>query len=98
MAMGRMIFDLTDEQRVKLEQLRASMGLRSQAETLRTLIELAVPPVVAQLSAEDIAKLSSELAHGPGGAAIPPPSPPKVDVPLFKPGVFRPMPKSGKRK
>lgn len=36
--MGRMIFDLTDEDRAALEQLRAARGLRSQAEVLRALI------------------------------------------------------------
>lgn len=36
--MGRMIFDLTDDDRAALEQLRAARGLRSQAEVLRALI------------------------------------------------------------
>lgn len=36
--MGRMIFDLTDDDRAALEKLRAARGHRSQAETLRELI------------------------------------------------------------
>lgn len=36
--MARMIFDLTDDDRAALEQIRAARGLRSHAETLRALI------------------------------------------------------------
>lgn len=36
--MGRLIFDLTDEDRAALEAHRVRLGLRSHAETLRVLI------------------------------------------------------------
>lgn len=36
--MGRMIFDLTDDDRAALERHRVRLGLRSHAETLRALI------------------------------------------------------------
>lgn len=35
---GRMIFDISDEDRARLEAFRSRMGLRSQAEALRLLI------------------------------------------------------------
>lgn len=39
--MGRMIFDLTDEDRAALEAIRKNRGHRSHAETLRELIRQA---------------------------------------------------------
>jgi hypothetical protein len=39
--MSRMIFDLTDDDRVALEAMRAHRGLRSHAEVLRQLIRQA---------------------------------------------------------
>lgn len=36
--MGRLIFDLSEEERAALERLRIRFGLRSHAETLRQLI------------------------------------------------------------
>lgn len=39
--MGRMIFDLTDDDREKLEVVRKQRGHRSHAETLRELIRQA---------------------------------------------------------
>lgn len=40
--MGRMIFDLTDEDKGALEKLRKQRGLRSHAEVLRELIRQAI--------------------------------------------------------
>lgn len=60
--MGRMIFDLTDEDRDALEAIRKHRGHRSHAETLRELIRqaassgLPTPEQQAEMKAVVIAK------------------------------------------
>lgn len=65
--MGRMIFDLTDEDRASLEAIRKHRGLRSHAETLRHLIREVAS---GGLSGEAQSALKAHLHHVREAAAI----------------------------
>lgn len=86
--MGRMIFDLTDEDREALERVRIALGARSHAETLRRLIRDFEPgPTLGQkvrawIEADPVPKLTPK----PVKAARPAPTEkPKPAAPANRP-------------
>lgn len=76
--MGRMIFDLTDEDRGALEALRIKMGLRSHAETLRALIRGGDGGAPAPASP---AAPKPSFSHGRGKTVVAAPKRQRVDAP-----------------
>jgi hypothetical protein len=91
--MGRMIFDLTDEDRALLEAHRIRMGKRSHAEALRALIRGPGPSRAAEKIAAGLAD-ATQIAKG---AADPATYKSTVTVPLAGTFTRKPYQKGRKK-
>lgn len=98
--MGRMIFDLTDEDRAALEAHRVRLGCRSHAGTLRALIRGNISsrrfedfyPNLADADNSTTTELSpAQIGQRELVKIIP------LDVPIFARKAFNPQPKTGKK-
>lgn len=108
--MGRLLFDLTDDDRALLEAHRVRLGLRSHAETLRSLIrrsgKVLAATAVGPIERGDLVTLRDEpivagirqapiWREGPV-THIPHVQPVHVEVPILARKTFNPQPKRGK--
>lgn len=101
--MGRMIFDLTDDDREALEAHRIRLGLRSHAETLRALIRgpggepaMAAPPAPKPSFSRGRSKTVAVLEKRARATAVAEAQ--CATVPRYERKTFNPQPKKGKAK
>jgi hypothetical protein len=98
--MGRMIFDLTDDDREALERIRVELGARSHAEALRLLIRRGVTsgvtprPNLTQRPAKPPAKAVEAANRAIREAQA---NPPSVAVPFAGNLERKPMQKGSKK-